>query len=292
MDIGIGLPNTIPDTPGTMMADWARTAERRGFAVLGTIGRVAYPNYEELTCLAAAAAVTEHIGLMTDVLLAPTRNPVLLAKQAASVDAISGGRLTLGLGVGEREDDFVVTGKDYRDRGRRADAMLDLMQAAWQGKSVAGSPAAVTPSPARDGRIPVLVGGLSDNAVERAAAHDGWTIGGMGPSDVAPHLDRVREAWARAGRSGRPRFAALLYFSLGDEVEEESVGYLEDYYGFAPYAADLARSIPRSHEALDEVVDGFAEIGMDQLLLFPTVARIDQVERLADALDGHLGAAA
>lgn len=288
MDIGIGLPNTIPATPGPLIADWARTAERCGFARLGTIGRVAYPNYEELTCLAAAAAVTERIELMTDILLAPTRDPVLLAKQAASVDAMSGGRLTLGLGVGEREDDFVVTGSGYRDRGRRTDALLALLHAAWEGEPVAGSPVSVTPAPARDGRIPVLVGGLSDAAIHRAAAHDGWTIGGMGPTDVKPHLDRLREAWSEAGREGQPRSAALLYFSLGEGTEDDSIAYLEDYYGFAPYAAQLARSIPRSAGALQEIVHGFEEIGLDHLLFFPTLASVDQVELLADVVGEHL----
>src|SRR5690349_16781684 len=105
MKIGIGLPNTIPGTPGRLLLDWARLAEKHGFSRLGTIDRVVYPNYESLVALAGAGAVTERIGLLTNVLLGPTRNPVLLAKEAASVDQISGGRLTLGVGVGSREDD-------------------------------------------------------------------------------------------------------------------------------------------------------------------------------------------
>src|ERR1043165_22692 len=107
MDIGIGLPNTIPGTEGRTLVGWARRAEERGFSSLATIDRIAYPNYESLIALAAAAAVTERIGPKTNVLLGPTRNPVLLAKEAASVDHISGGRLTLGLAVGARADDFV-----------------------------------------------------------------------------------------------------------------------------------------------------------------------------------------
>ncbi len=100
MEIGIGLPNTIPGTPGAVLVEWAKRAEARGFSTLATIDRIAYPSYESLIALAAAGAVTERIGLLTNVLLAPTRNTVLLAKEAASVDQISGGRLTLGLAVG------------------------------------------------------------------------------------------------------------------------------------------------------------------------------------------------
>ncbi|HEX5877838.1 MAG TPA: LLM class flavin-dependent oxidoreductase, partial [Actinomycetota bacterium] len=113
MRIGIGLPNTIPETPGRLLVDWAARAEERGFSSLATIDRIAYPSYESLVTLAAAGAVTERIGLMTNILLSATRNPIILAKEAASVDQLSGGRLTLGLGVGGRRDDFVATERGF-----------------------------------------------------------------------------------------------------------------------------------------------------------------------------------
>jgi len=96
--IGLGLPNADKSlTTGRLLVDIARRAEALGFSTLATIGRVAYPNYEELVTLAAAAGATERIGLCTDILLAATREPVLLAKQAASLDQISGGRSCLAL---------------------------------------------------------------------------------------------------------------------------------------------------------------------------------------------------
>jgi alkanesulfonate monooxygenase SsuD/methylene tetrahydromethanopterin reductase-like flavin-dependent oxidoreductase (luciferase family) len=97
--------------------------------------------------LASAAAVTQRIGLMTDILLAATREPVLLAKQAATLDQISGGRFVLGIGAGARSDDFAVTSHDFRDRGKRLDAALDLMHRAWRGESIPGTAQPVTPSP-------------------------------------------------------------------------------------------------------------------------------------------------
>src|SRR5438309_3957890 len=130
MDIGIGLPNPVPGTPGRALVDWARRAEERGFAGLATIDRIAYPSYESLIALPAAAAATERIGLLTNVLLGPTRNPVLLAKEAASVDQISGGRLVLGLAVGARPDDFEAGGQEFRNRGRRWDRDLDIIHRA------------------------------------------------------------------------------------------------------------------------------------------------------------------
>src|SRR5947207_13399691 len=113
MKIGIGLPNPIPGVNGRVIVEWAQRAEERGFSTLATIDRIAYPSYESLVVLAAAAGATERIGLLTNVLLGPTRNPVLLAKEAASLDRLSGGRFTLGASVGGREDDFTVTGMEF-----------------------------------------------------------------------------------------------------------------------------------------------------------------------------------
>src|SRR5437764_762965 len=127
MDIGFGLPNSVRKPDGWNLVEMARRAEAAGFSALATIDRIAFPSHESLVTLAAAAAVTDRVGLFTNVLLGPTRNPVMLAKEAASVDQLSGGRLVLGLGVGSRKDDFEATGQRFEDRGRRFDDALDLM---------------------------------------------------------------------------------------------------------------------------------------------------------------------
>src|SRR3954453_17931540 len=126
MDVAIGLPATIPGVEGDQVLEWARRAEARDFSSLGTIDRVVYRNYEPLLALAAAAAVTERIRLATTVLLAPLRlNAALLAKQAATVDHLSNGRLVLGVAVGGREDDYEASGADFHTRGKRFDEMLE-----------------------------------------------------------------------------------------------------------------------------------------------------------------------
>jgi alkanesulfonate monooxygenase SsuD/methylene tetrahydromethanopterin reductase-like flavin-dependent oxidoreductase (luciferase family) len=285
MDIGIGLPNTIPGTDGRTLLAWARRAEQRGFSTLGTIDRIAYPNYESLIALAAAAAATERIRLTTDILLGPTRNPVLLAKEAASVDQISGGRLTLGLGVGSRADDFTAGGQEFKNRGQRWNEALDLIHRAWQGEPVAGSPKPVTPAPVRGGRVPILIGGTSDEAIERAVRWGiGWTAGGGGPQPAGAFAERVRKAWKEAGRDGEPRIVALNYFALGESPEVEQGGYLSDYYGAAPWVAQMIQYLPRTPEAVRTLASSFADSGVDELIFFPTIADLAQVEMLADAV--------
>src|SRR5689334_2278742 len=123
MKIGIGLPTALPGAGRAAVLDWARAAEACGFSTLAALDRVAYPNLEPLTCLAAAAAVTERIGLMPNVLLAPLHSP--LWKIAGTIEALAGaGRLTLGVGVGSRREDYEAAGVAFEQRGKLLDAQL------------------------------------------------------------------------------------------------------------------------------------------------------------------------
>lgn len=285
MRIGIGLPNTIPETPGRLLVDWVARAEERGFSALATIDRIAYPSYESLVTLAAAGAVTERIGLMTNILLSATRNPVILAKEAASVDQLSGGRLTLGLGVGGRRDDFVATERVFEDRGKRFDQDLELIRAAWRGELVGGCPKPPTPEPVR-GNVPILIGGTADVVRDRVVRWGaGWTAGGSAPDQVGPFAERVRKAWADGGRDGSPRIVALSYFSLGDDAVESSRASLLDYYAFlGEWAEKIADGAPRTIEDVRDTARRFEKAGVDELIFDPTVADLDQVDRLADAV--------
>ncbi len=200
MQIGIGLPSTTLDVPGRLLVDWARRADELGFASLATIDRIAYPSYDSLTALTAAAAVTERIGLFTNLLLEPAYDPVLLAKVTASLDQVSGGRLTLGLGVGNRIDDFQLTGRGFTDRGKRFDADLALLHRAWAGELLDGSPFPVAP-PTIAGRIPLLFGGQPQLAAPRAAKWGGgYTIGGAAAGDGGRRDPSVQGRMARGRR--------------------------------------------------------------------------------------------
>lgn len=286
MKIGIGLPNPIPGVSGGLLIDWARRAEERGFSTLATIGRVAYPSFDSMATLAAAGAVTERIGLLTNILLITTHSPVMIAKAAASVDSISGGRLTLGVAVGSREDDFEASEQSFTDRGKRMDEALELMQRAWQGEAVGGSPKPVSPIPPRKEGVPLLIGGMSDKAIERTIRFGiGWTAGGAPPDQVGPFAGRVRAAWKDAGKEGAPHIVALSYFSLGEGSEEPSAAYLRDYYAYTGEMADvIAKYAPRTPDAVKETAQRFEELEVDEFIFDPTVADLSQVDLLADAV--------
>jgi alkanesulfonate monooxygenase SsuD/methylene tetrahydromethanopterin reductase-like flavin-dependent oxidoreductase (luciferase family) len=284
MKIGIGLPNTVPGTEGGDMREWAIRSEAAGFSTLGTIDRIVYPNHEPLTALAYAAAVTERIGLLTSVLLAPLRaNTALLAKQAASVDVLSGGRLTLGMAVGGREDDFEASGVDFHRRGATFDGQLDEMRRLWSGEKV-GFAGGVGPQP-RDGRPEVVIGGASDKAFERAAQHAGWMMGGGPPDRFAGELAKLEAAWSAAGRSGEPRKMALGYYGLGDGARDQVQRYIGDYYGFlGDYAERMAAGVPADPQSVKDVVAAFEQAGCDEFVLFPTSSDSSQVDLLAEAV--------
>jgi alkanesulfonate monooxygenase SsuD/methylene tetrahydromethanopterin reductase-like flavin-dependent oxidoreductase (luciferase family) len=270
------------DMPGPEVLAWARRAEERGFAALSTIDRIVYPSYDSLTVLAAAAGATSRIRLFTDILLTPVYPPVWLAKASASLDALSGGRLTLGLGVGGRPDDFAAMDRPFQRRGRLMDETLDLLHRSWAGEPVTGDEHPVGPSPAAGNRVPVLIGGNSDAAIERVARYgEGWTGGGGGPEQTAPMIEKVRQAWKAAGREGEPRIAALVYFGLGDD--DTSRASLRTYYGFlGDWTTMIVESALRTPQAIRDTVAAFADVGVTELMLDPTVPSVDQVDRLAD----------
>lgn len=285
MDIGIGLPATIPDATGSQILGWARAAEAHGFTSLGIIDRLVYGNCEPLVTLAAAAGVTERIKLVTSIVIVPYRaNAALLAKQAATVHHISEGRLVLGMAAGGREDDYKAAGVPFGDRGRRFDAMIEEMLAIWAGEP-RGFAGAIGPTPPR-GRPAILIGGQVDKAFERAAAYgDGWIAGGGGPDMFAPAAQKAREAWSRQGRDGAPWLASLGYFALGPDAREHADRYLNDYYGFlGPWAERIAAGALTEPQQVRDAVGRFEQAGCDELILMPCNPDPAQVEALAEVV--------
>jgi alkanesulfonate monooxygenase SsuD/methylene tetrahydromethanopterin reductase-like flavin-dependent oxidoreductase (luciferase family) len=285
--VGVGLPSTIPGVDRDSLLTWARRAEERGFSTLGTIDRVVYGNYESLIALAAAAAVTERIRLTTDILLGPVRgNGALLAKQAATIDSLSNGRLTLGIAVGFRAEDYEATATPFDERGKLFDAQLAEMRRVWAGEDY-GPAGAIGPPPSRPDGPELIIGGTVSAAFRRVAEHgDGWTLGGGAPDQFREMSEKVKAAWSDAGRDGVPRLIALCYYGLGEHAEEAAKEDLGDYYAWLgeDVADQIIASAATDGETIRAYRDAFAEAGADELICFPTSTDPAQVDLLADAV--------
>jgi alkanesulfonate monooxygenase SsuD/methylene tetrahydromethanopterin reductase-like flavin-dependent oxidoreductase (luciferase family) len=275
--VGVGSPAGIPGSDPELVLDWARRADATPCSSLGVIDRLAYGSHDPFAVLAAAAAVTGRIRLATCILIAPLRDPRLLARQAATVAALSGGRLTLGVAVGARADDYHAAGLDPRGRGRRLSDQLGVLRDAFDQPGKPASPGQARPE--------LLVGGQSGAALARMARYgDGYVHGGGPPRAFAGAAERARAAWADAGRPGTPRLWGMAYFAFGDAAEAGR-DYVRDYYAFTgAFAERIAEGVLTHARAVTELVRGYEDAGCDELLLFPTVARPDQLDRLADAL--------
>lgn len=280
MKIGIGIPNQVRNMRPEVVPAWAKLAEESGFASLTTVGRQAYPGLSDTVALAAAAAVTSRVELISGVLLATTWPGSLLAKELAGIDGVSGGRLTLGLGVGQRPDDFIVEGYGSRGRGARLDRDLEIYRDIWAGEPVGGGPNPAVPTGTR--QVPMLFGGFASAAMERMARWGEGYIGGSVPAPMAaPAFDAARGAWQQAGREGAPRLIALVYFALGDG--DKGRANVHDYYsGSGEFANIVTGAVCDSPSKVKAAISSFADIGVDEISFNSATDDVDEVKRLAD----------
>jgi alkanesulfonate monooxygenase SsuD/methylene tetrahydromethanopterin reductase-like flavin-dependent oxidoreductase (luciferase family) len=283
MEVGIGLPATIPGVEGRQLTEWARRADDAGFSSLGVIDRLVYPNYEPLISLAAAAAVTERIRLFTTILIVPYRaTAAVVAKQVATIQHLSGGRLVLGAAIGPRGDDYEAAGVPMETRGRRMDEMLEEMTELWAGKEV-GVAGGV--GPPADGGPPLMVGGSVDASFARAARYgQGWIMGGGTPDQLADGREKTEAAWSEAGRDGSPRIGVLAYYALGDNAEDHAQWYLRDYYAAMgeEVAGMIADSAATDPDTVRQYLQAFEQAGADEIILFPCSTDPQQVDLLAE----------
>jgi alkanesulfonate monooxygenase SsuD/methylene tetrahydromethanopterin reductase-like flavin-dependent oxidoreductase (luciferase family) len=277
MRIGIGLPTTTPGAGAELLVEWAQRAERGPFSSLAVLDRLAYDSFDPFGALALAAGLTEHIRLATMIAVGPLRSTGMLVKEAATVQALSDGRLTLGLAVGARLEDFEHAEVPHKGRGRRLSDQLAQIRGDW-------SESPLVPASARAHPPEVLVGGDSGPVFERMARYaDGYAHGGGPPRAFASAAARATAAWTEFGRPGRPRLWGQAYFALGDE--ERGTDYLRDYYAFTgPFAEKIAAANLTSPRALRDLVRGYEEEGCDELVLLPTVSDIAQLERVMEVV--------
>ncbi|WP_261574671.1 LLM class flavin-dependent oxidoreductase [Frankia gtarii] len=277
MDLGLGLPISDP----TRLLDWAARAEAARFDCLALLDRLTFDNPEPLVALATLAGATTGIRLQTEVLLGPLRSTALLAKQAATVDRMSGGRLVLGVGVGGRADDHAAAGTPMHRRGRILDDQLVALRAIWAGQPYRGAP--IGPRPATPGGPPILVGGFAPAALRRAARHGDGFVCAAPLAWAGPLVREVGEQWAAAGRAGRPRLVCQVNVAVGgSDTITRARRATADYYAFTGRPG-WGEPLHDPAEIVDTVA-AYADFGADELVLYCYADDPAQVDTLAELL--------
>jgi len=288
MKTGIALPLETFEIDGEGLLRWIRRIDGSRFETIAVTDEIVSPMFESLSTLAAAAAMTRDVQLMTTVIAGPTRDTAILAKQAASIDALSGGRLSLGLGVGEFVEDFEIVGVDMRTRGRRFDEQLSMLKRIWSGDPMGESGRPIGPPPVRRGGPELLIGGWAPPAVSRIGRFaDGLVDAVLSEDMLSDRTYRLAEqSWKEHQRPGKPRFVNNVYFALGQDAQDGIDSYLQkSYAGTQEYDLTKIRMvIPATDSAIREMLQRLESIGVDELIFHPVSPQIDQIDRLEQAL--------
>ena len=285
MKIGVGLPFRMPADSWGYISELARRADEGPYSSFAALDRLAYDNFEAMVELAAVAAITTRLRLVTGILLAPVRNAGVLAKQAATIDAISNGRLSLGLAVGAREDDAIVAPSQFRNRGKLFEEQLVHMKRIWAGEVLEGAQHPVGPAPVQPGGPEILIGGTHPKAVARVGRFgNGYVMGtrSLEAEWVRGVMTQIDESWVDNGREGRPRIVVTLPCALGPGADDAVAGALAHYYGGDP--SRQPRSQPTSPETIRNAISMHEELGSDEIIFRPVIPDLEQLERLTDAI--------
>jgi alkanesulfonate monooxygenase SsuD/methylene tetrahydromethanopterin reductase-like flavin-dependent oxidoreductase (luciferase family) len=291
MKLSMTLPTMLPHGRAELLA-WCRAVDDGPFESLAVPERVTYTSHAWTVQLAAAAALTERVRLWTTIVILPAHDAVDVAKQLASVDQLSEGRLTVGVGVGGREHDYRAIGGDFTDRWARLDAQVARMRAIWAGEPPFPGADPVGPPSVQPGGPPLVSGSMGPKALARAARwaigiDDATTVFGVEAEATAAAFERIRQAWTDAGRHDAPHISASLWYALGDGADERLRSYCYDYMRIM--GEDTARGFASlvscsSADALRAAVDTLDRLGCDELFLVPTTTDVDELTRTRDAL--------
>jgi len=285
------LPVMEPDLDGATLKQWARIVDDGPFSSLCWGERIAFGNPDSATLLGAVAAWTDRVRLVTTVVVPQLHDPVMLAKALATGDMLSGGRLTVGIGVGGRKEDYDAVGADMATQTMRGMAeRVAIMKRIWAGEKVTESVLPVGPSPAQAGGPPLLVGTIGPKTVRSAAQ---WADGMAGTTldlDVGQQnalFDVARAAWSAAGKP-KPHLATSFWFAMGegDGPRAQMHRHLRRYMNWIP-AEFVDAMAPTTGWTGDEddlrgVLRAFEAIGTDEVHLIPTSTDVDQLRRVAD----------
>ncbi|MCW1957812.1 MAG: LLM class flavin-dependent oxidoreductase [Mycobacterium sp.] len=285
------MPVMEPDLDGAVLRQWAAGIDAGPFSSLCWGERIAFGNPEALTLLGALAAWTDRVPLITTVVVPQLHDPILLAKSLATGDMLSGGRLTVGVGVGGRHEDYRAVGADPSTQTMREMAdRVAVMRGVWEGRKLTDSVVPVGPRPAQHGGPRLLVGTVGPKTLRSAAP---WADGlagitlNLNLAEQNQLFDVGRAAWAEAGKPP-PHLATSFWFAFGppEQSRAQIHRHLRHYMNWIPGEVVDAMA-PHTgwagtEDQLAEVLKGFAAIGTSEIHLIPTSSDLDQLRRAAD----------
>ena len=291
VQIAMTMPVMEPDLDAAVLQTWARAIDEGPFSSLCWGERIAFDNPDNLTLLGALAAWTSRVRLVTTVIVPQLHHPVMLAKALATGDVLCGGRLSVGIGVGGRREDYQAVEADPATQTIRGLAdRVAVMRRVWAGEKVTDSVLPVGPAPIQPGGPPLLVGAIGPKSVRRAAQ---WADGVAGTTldlDAAKQdelFEVARQAWAQAGKP-KPHLATSFWFAFGspEESRAQMHRHLRHYMNWIPaeYVDAMAPTTgwAGTEEELLAVLRTFQAIGADEVQLIPTSSDIDQLRRAAE----------
>jgi alkanesulfonate monooxygenase SsuD/methylene tetrahydromethanopterin reductase-like flavin-dependent oxidoreductase (luciferase family) len=280
MLVGVGYPGLFAGVERDLLLSWAQRAEAAEFDCLSSGERLASSTPDLLTSMAMVGAVTNRIRLMSTIALLPLHSTGFITKQVATLDVLTQGRFTFGVGVGHRPNDYAAAGIDKTTRLARFEEQLAFMRRQWAGTPAAGEPL-IGPPTHTPGGPRVLIGPLTVQSARRAPLVDGIASFGANPSYHAEIYGAASDAWKQAGREGRPYFAAGAFFALGPDADRKCREYLEWHHSAGPVDGHYKRAVIAEDKVTD-ALKAFADIGVDEFYFVPSIAELDQVDRLAD----------
>ena len=288
MKIGVCMPYMTRDYDRERILTWAKKIDQGPFDSLSCGERMTGHTFEMNTILTAAAVVTERVRIISSLYVLPMRSAVMTAKEAASLDVISNGRVSVTVGVGGRPNDYRAVGAPFERRHQRMDDQVAQMKQVWRGEPIWDGADEIGPVSPQGANIPLYAGAMGPKAIARAAK---WADGIYGTSmagDREGHqqiFDMAKDAWKVEGRTDKPYLMGSFWYSLAPNAETELKSYV---HGYIKYMGDdianyMAGSMTRhTPDAILEAIENVRAAGADELLLVPATAHYDEVDRLAE----------
>ncbi|NMN98943.1 LLM class flavin-dependent oxidoreductase [Antrihabitans stalactiti] len=288
MDIGIALPTMCRGYTRATTIDWCKLADQGPFSSISCGERVTFHNPDMWTTLAAAAALTERLRIFVNLSVLPAHPAALVAKQTATLDVLSGGRVTLGVGVGGREHDYSAMDSGFDRRHARLDEGVAALRALWSGAPPFDGADPIGPQCVQRGGPPLLAGALGPKSLARAAAWAdgviGFSVAGL-PAEITWAADAARSTWDRAGRDA-PRLVSGCFYAVG--VPEPATvlrAFTAEY--LAIFGRDNVASFASSMttfdaDAVNRALDGAEAAGLDEFILVPAAPELAVLEATID----------